>query len=128
MFSAARQLVDELLSHIERVLLVKKEGREVKFRQLFETHFVQQLRCLVWSHKIQVDEQASDIKTIQVVEAIAALLHSVPWFYQELKRQKKMGWPGTTFDWVSMEHFDLSSRDAPFTGAWYWTIFSSTIA
>jgi hypothetical protein len=118
LFYVARQQVDGLLRHLELVLVVKMENREVEFRRLFQTYFVQQVRCLIRSHLIheQEEEEAGNIKVKQVVQAMAASLYKLSWFEIELRRQKRKGWPDATFDWVSRETFNISYRDTPLTG------------
>jgi hypothetical protein len=115
LFSVARQQVDNLLTYLVSTLLIKKENREVKFEQLFRSYFVQQVRCLIRSHKTKGEEETGELKVKRVVEAMATSFYRMDWFADELKLQKKLNRPDTTFDWISKEKFDISLRETLLT-------------
>lgn len=46
---------------------------------------------------------------------MATSFYRMDWFADELKLQKKLNRPDTTFDWISKEKFDISLRETLLT-------------
>jgi hypothetical protein len=118
LFSVTRQKAGDILGYMKRNLLFKKDGVEQEFRPLFQTYFVQQVRSLIRQCSTRQPEDrpiVQDEKPIfqKLTEAVAASFHDSEdrWFEKELRRQRKINYPDTSYAWISDEVFVISVRD-----------------
>jgi hypothetical protein len=119
-FSVGREKAQELLKFIEDGFIFTKDRREVKFKPLFETFFIQQIRGLVRQKgmcQLEYDEPAGEegkgCTAKALVESIAAAFGGKQWFIDELKRQKKIDRTDRTYEWASEEVYGVSARKNP---------------
>lgn len=116
LFSVTRQKAEDILRYLDRNVLLKKDGVELEFKPLFRTYFVQQLRSLICQCSTRQQEdrfifQGEKPISQKLTEAVAASFYAKEWFVKELKRQKKINYPDTSYAWISDEVFVTSLRN-----------------
>jgi hypothetical protein len=113
LFSVTRQKAEAILGYMDRNVLLKKDGVEVEFNPFFRTYFVQQVRSLICQCSTRQPGNRSIFqgeKPIfqKLTEAVAASFHAKGWFVKEIKRQRKINYPDTSYEWLSDEVFVTS--------------------
>ena len=115
LFSSTRRKAEAILGYLNRNVLLKKDGLELEFKPLFQTYFVQQLRSLICQCSTGQPENSIFLgeKPIfqRLTEAVAASFYAKGWFVEEIKRQKKINYPDTSYAWISDEVFVTSLRN-----------------
>lgn len=110
LFSIARSKVEDILEYVETKVVFWKDNMEVDFRPLFETYFVQQVRCLLRQCMNGLSNQGRKYTATMIREALAASLAGHKWFGKEVARQNKIGYPCTGYQWISDEVYSISAR------------------
>jgi hypothetical protein len=125
LFKIGREKAQELLTTLSMELKIVKSGRRVEFKPLFVTYFVQQVRSLVRHHaqssKFHSRPMGKSISctTTALCQEIAASLAEKDWFTDEVRRQKNIGYPDTTYAWVSKEDFSIETEIGNASGEFF---------
>ena len=112
LFSVTRQKAEAILEYMDRNILLMKDGVELEFKPLFRTYFVQQVRSLICQCSTRQPENRSIFQGENpIFKAVAASFYAKEWFVKEIKRQKKINYPDTSYAWISDEVFVTSLRN-----------------
>lgn len=116
LFKIGREKAQELLTTLSMDLKIVKSGRRVEFKPYFVTYFVQQVRSLIRHHsqssKFHSKPMGESISctTTALCQEIAASLAENDWFTREVRRQKKIGFPDTTYAWVAEDDLIIETN------------------
>jgi hypothetical protein len=123
LFSIGREKAAGLLAHLSKTLNLLKDGQSVGFKPLFETFFVQQVRCLVRhhsqcsiTHRMPAGGNPA-CTTERLCEVLAACFSAKGWFIKELRRQKTIDYCNATYAWISQEKYSMGIEKEDGLGA-----------
>ena len=117
LFSVTRHKAEHILRYLDKNVIFRKDGVEVEFRVLFQTYLVQQVRSLIRQCSTRKPVDSSIVQGEKpffekLAEAVAASFYDKKWFVKEMMRQRKLGYPNTSYAWISNEAFVTSVRNA----------------